>query len=142
MIAIKRFYFDNVSEFKLIKWQAFCANRGVILTYTSPYTFAQNGISKRLNRYILEHLINVCSEKNIPLILWLYLIKSIAHIKNRTYNSVIQKSPFEFLNKSIPNIDYIRILGSLAYILDRIYANKLDVKSKKGLLVSFESLNN
>ena len=111
--------------------------------YTSPYTLAQNGISKRLNRYIIERLVSYCSEKYIPLKLWPLLVEAIAHIKNRTYNSVINKTPFEFLNNSKPNIDYIRIIDSLAYIFNTsTKKSKLDSKSKRGILVEFKSSNN
>ena len=53
----------------------------------------------------------------MPLNLWPYIVQAIAHIKNRTYNPIINKTPYEALIGSKPNIAYIRILGSLAYTL-------------------------
>jgi len=63
------------------------------------------------------------------------------YIKNQTYNLIINKTPFEFLNNSKLNIDYIWIIGSLTYIFDNKYT-KLDTKLKKGILIDFESFNN
>ena len=69
-------------------------------------------------------------------------IQGIAHIKNRLYNSVIKKTPFKALCGKLPTIDYIRILGSLTYVLENKRAYKLANKSDRGILVGFESSNN
>ncbi|TVY32398.1 hypothetical protein LCER1_G009386, partial [Lachnellula cervina] len=64
---------------------------------------------------------------------------------NRTYNSIINKIPFEALTNKKPNIDYIKILGSLVYTLvpkeTRKYS-KLFKKDNKGILIGFELANN
>ena len=140
---------DNAGEFKSNKWTSFCDSKGIVCKYTSPYTPYQNGIAERLNRFILECLIAICSEKNIPLKLWPYLIQAIAHIKNRTYNSIVNKTPYEVLTKTKPNIDYIKILGSLAYVLDpKEHRNstskigKFTYKANKGILIGFRSSKN
>jgi hypothetical protein len=139
---------DNAGEFKSAKWTLFCNNKGIVCEYTSPYTPYQNGIAERLNRYILERLIAVCSDKNIPLKLWPYIVQAIAHIKNRTYNSIIKKTPYEAITKTKPNISYIRILGSLAYVLDpketrtNTDIGKFAHKANKGILIGFRSSKN
>ena len=90
----------------------------------------------------------ICSEKLILLKLWPYLIQAIAHIKNRTYNSIINKTPYEALTGNKPNISYIRILGSLAYILDpkevrnKTSLGKFSNKANKGILIGFRSSKN
>src|SRR5689334_22999588 len=92
-------------------------NKGIICEYTSPYTPAQNGIAEILNKYIINRLITICKDKNIPLKLWPYLIQAIAHIKNRTYNPIINKTPWEAIIGTKPDISYLRILGSLTYTI-------------------------
>ena len=143
-IKIKALRLDNAREFKSNKWNLFCKNKGIICEYTSPYSPSQNGISERLNRFLIERIIAISKEKNIPLSLWPYLSQAIAHIKNRTYNPIINKTPYEALMGNQPNIAYIRTLGSLTYTLvpkeKRI--GKLDYKANKGILVGFESSNN
>ncbi|TVY49982.1 hypothetical protein LCER1_G009162 [Lachnellula cervina] len=70
---------------------------------------------------------------------------TIIYIKNRTYNFIINKTPFEALTNKKPFIGYIKILGSLVYTLvlkeTRKY-NKLFEKGNKGILIGFESANN
>ncbi|CAL3972652.1 unnamed protein product [Diplocarpon coronariae] len=69
-------------------------------------------------------------------------LDSIAYIKNRSYNSIIGKTPYEVLYGKKPNIDYIKILGSITYVLINKNQNKLIEKSDKGILIGFESPNN
>lgn len=66
-VSIKVLRLDNATEFKSHKWDKFCTDKGIVCEYTSPYTQAQNGISERLNRYIIERLISISKEKKIPL---------------------------------------------------------------------------
>ncbi|TVY50647.1 hypothetical protein LCER1_G009225, partial [Lachnellula cervina] len=70
---------------------------------------------------------------------------TIIYIKNRTYNSIINKTPFKALTDKKPFIGYIKILGSLVYTLvlkeTRKYS-KLSEKGNKGILIGFESANN
>jgi hypothetical protein len=141
---IKAIRLDNAKEFKSNKWALFCTNKGIICEYTSPYSAPQNGISERLNRFLIERLIAISKEKSIPLTLWPYLVQAIAHIKNRTYNPIINKTPYEALIGNKPNIAYIKTLGSLAYTLvpKEKKLGKLDNKANKGILVGFESSNN
>ncbi|TVY34292.1 hypothetical protein LOCC1_G008830 [Lachnellula occidentalis] len=70
---------------------------------------------------------------------------AIIHIKNRTYNSIINKTPYEALTNKKPQIGYIKIIGSLAYILvpkETRKSSKLSKKGNKGILLGFESANN
>ncbi|TVY46325.1 hypothetical protein LCER1_G008261 [Lachnellula cervina] len=70
---------------------------------------------------------------------------TIIHIKNRTYNSIINKTPFEALTDKKPFIGYIKILGSLVYTLvpkETRKQGKLSEKGNKGILIGFESANN
>jgi len=71
---IKVFRLDNAKEFKSSKWDLFCKNKGIICEPTSPYSPSQNSISERLNRYLVERIIAISKEKNIPLTLWPYLV--------------------------------------------------------------------
>lgn len=112
------------------------------LNYDATHSPSQNGIAERLNKYLIERLISVCKAKKIPLFLWPQLIQAIAHIKNRSYNSIIEKTPYEALYNKKPNINHIRILGSLTFVLKNKREYKLIEKSDIGILVGFESVNN
>ncbi|CZT10415.1 uncharacterized protein RCO7_10536 [Rhynchosporium graminicola] len=114
---------DNTGEFKSNEKTIFYKDKGIIYKYTSPYSPEQN-------------------DKNIPLFLWPQIIQGIAHIKNRSYNSVIKKSPFEVLFGKKPTLNYIRVLGSLTYVLINKRTNKFKDKSDRGILIRYKSANN
>ena len=147
-ISIKGTHSDNALEFKSNKWVLYCKNKGIYNDYNSPYSSEQMGISERLNRYILERLITICNEKNIPLFLWPYIVRSIVYIKNRTYNSTTKTIPYISIFNTKPNITSIKILGSLSYSLiskevrTKGELGKLANKANIGILVGWESSNN
>ena len=142
---IKALKLDNAKEFKSNKWTIFCNNHGTICEYTSPYSASQNGIAEILNKYVIERLITICQFNNIPLFLWPILIQSIIHIKNRTYNPVINKTPYEALANKKPYISYIKTLGSLTYTLipkEKRPNGKINIKANSGILIGFNLSNN
>ena len=94
---------------------------------------------------MVERLITICKNKHIPLFLWPILIEAIIHVKNRTYNPVVQKTPYEELLNKKPNIKYFRVLGSLTYTLipkETRPKGKIVDKANKGIFISYKSDNN
>ena len=144
-VKIKAFKLDNAKEFKSNKFTLFCSEKGTLLEYTSPYSAPQNGIAKRLNKYVVERLITICKNKHIPLFLQPILIKAIIYIKNGTYNLIVQKTPHEELLNKKPNIKYFKVLKSLTYMLipkETRPKGKIVDKANKGIFISYKSDNN
>jgi len=83
-------------------------------------------------------------EKNIPIFLWPYILQAIAHIKNRTFNSAINTTPYKAVTKEEPDISYFKVLGSLVYtnIPKETRRKELAPRANKGILVGFNSSNN
>ena len=144
-VKIKAFKLDNAKEFKSNKFTLFCNKKGTLLEYTSPYLAPQNGIAERLNKYIVERLITIYKNKYIPLFLQPIFIEAIIYVKNRTYNLVVQKTPYkELLNKK-PNIKYFKVLESLTYTLilkETRLKGKIVDKANRGIFISYKSDNN
>ncbi|TVY34780.1 hypothetical protein LOCC1_G008913, partial [Lachnellula occidentalis] len=72
-------------------------------------------------------------------------IHTIIYIKNRTYNSIINKTLYKALTNKKPEIGYIKIIGLLAYILvlkETRKSSKLFEKGNKGILLGFKLANN
>jgi transposase InsO family protein len=74
---IQRIRADNAGEYRNQKWLDFAQEKGIKMEYTAPYTPAQNGISERFNRTIVERTIAVMKNRNIPIFLWPEIMKSI-----------------------------------------------------------------
>ena len=140
---IQRIRADNALEYKSNSWNGFIKEKGIIMEFTAPYSPEQNGISERLNRTLIERTISTLKEKNIPLFLWPYIVESIGYIKNRTYSRVVNKTPYEVLLNSVPDISNIRILGSIIFknVPKEKKNSKLDIHTEKGILIGFESTN-
>ena len=143
-IKIKAFRLDNTREFKSNKQINFTRDKDIINKYTSPYTPAQNSISKISIKYIKEKLVSIYLEMSIPFKLQPYIIQAITHIKNRTYNRTINITPYKTLNKAKPFIEYIKIISSIVYTLipKEVRKEAFNKKYKKGILIGFESSNN
>ena len=142
-LKIARIRADNAKEYQSTKWTEFTKEKGIINEYTSPYSLEQNGIAERYNRTIIEHARATIIAKNIPIKLWPYIIDAIYYILNRVYNKVIDKTPYEALLESKPNISNIRVLESLVYRLlpNRERESKLSHKGEEGILIGYKSIN-
>jgi hypothetical protein len=89
--------------------------------------------------------VTICKNKHIPLFLWPILIEAIIHIKNKIYNLIIKKTPYEELLKKKLYIKYFRVLGSLTYTLipkETRPNSKIVEKANRGIFISYESDNN
>ena len=97
-----------------------------------------------VNHVIVKRIIIITKEKNISFSLWSYLIQKITYIKNRIYNSIINKILYKTLTNKMFIIGYIKTLKLLIYILNykTNKKNKLNNKNKKRILIGFKSFNN
>ena len=142
-LKIARIRADNAKEYQSTKWTEFTKEKGIINEYSAPYSPEQNGIAERYNRTIIEHARAAIIAKDIPIKLWPYIIEATCYILNRVYNKAINKTPYEALLGSKPDISNIRILGSLVYRLlpkpER--ESKLSLRGEQGILIGFKSIN-
>ena len=73
---------DNGGEYLLKLWDKFLKGQGIRHELTSPYTPEQNGISKRQNRTIFDHVRTILINSSLPLFLLPKAVKYIAYTKN------------------------------------------------------------
>ena len=52
---LKHLRSDGGGEYINALFRTFCAEKGIIMESTAPYSPTQNGIAERLNRTLLEH---------------------------------------------------------------------------------------
>ena len=67
---LKRFRSDSGGEYINEPFKTYCAEAGIIMEQTAPYSPAQNGVAERINRTLLEHARAMIFSKNIPKNLW------------------------------------------------------------------------
>ena len=51
---ISRIRSDNGTEFKNVRMEEYCDERGILQEFSAPYTPQQNGVAERKNRTLIE----------------------------------------------------------------------------------------
>ena len=69
-------------------------------------------------------------------------LETAVYIYNITLHSSLNYiSPFERLYNKKPNLNNIKIQGSITYYLNKIQTTKLEPRAKKAILVGFNNIN-
>ena len=77
----------------------------------------QNGVAERMNRTLAEGMTAMLTEAKLPVSFWAYALHTFQHVHNQSPTSSVPGStPFERWFKRKPEVDNLRIFGSLAYV--------------------------
>lgn len=138
---VKALQLDN--EFKSKELDLYLSSKGIKTRYSAPYTPEQNGAAEIINRVLLNKVRALLITSNLPKYLWGEAILTATYLYNRTPNSSIDfKTPYYLKYKKLPNINNIRIFGSLAYYKEPTsLIKKLDPRATPYYLVGFISNN-
>jgi len=95
----------------------FCKEAGIYHKVTAPYTPEQNGVAERANRTICEPIHVILADMSLQKELWAELVRSIAHIKNRSPTRALKnKTPYEALYGEKPSILHLVAIGTKAFV--------------------------
>jgi hypothetical protein len=136
---VKSLQLDN--EFKSKDLTNYLVSKGIITRFSAPYTSEQNGAAEIVNRILFNKVRALLINSNLPKKLWGEAILSATYLYNRTPSSTIKyKTPFELVYKEQPNLEHIKIWGSL--VLNKKpnqFISKLDAKSYSYYLIGYNS---
>ncbi|KAG0155347.1 hypothetical protein PDIDSM_922 [Penicillium digitatum] len=107
--VIKKVHGDDAPEHKPLA--AYLASKGTVWDPTPPYTKQLNGVAEIKNRHLVEPLVAVMAEYQLPKYLWGLLLGGINYTMNRLYASKIGMSPYEAFFGKKPNLSNLRALG-------------------------------
>lgn len=140
-LKVKKFHSDNAREYRSKDFQDLHRLQGVIGTQSAPYTPAQNGVSERYNRTVIEKARAMLLEAKLPKAYWGEAVTAATYLYNRTPNSSIgYLTPYEAKTGLKPDISSIRIWGSVAYrVMPEIGRKKLDARAKPYILIGYGS---
>ncbi|QQK46171.1 Retrovirus-related Pol polyprotein from transposon TNT 1-94 [Penicillium digitatum] len=93
--TVKRVHGDDATEHKPLA--TYLASKGTVWDPTPPYTKQLNGVAEIKNRHLVEPLVAVMTEYQLPKYLWGLLLGGINYTMNRLYASKIGMSPYEAL---------------------------------------------
>ena len=136
---IKRLHTDN--EFKSKELDNITKDKGIIITYSAPYSHEQNGSAERINRTLFNKVRALLISSNLARKYWAEALVSSVYLYNRTPNSSINyKTPYELRYNEIPDISNIRTWGSLVYKKEPIeLISKLDSRASPYYLIGYGS---
>jgi hypothetical protein len=129
--VVKRLQSDGGGEYAanenaqvLSDFQKICEANGIDHFLTAPHTPAQNGVSERLNRTLVEHAACIMHEAGLAREFWSLAVKHIVWVRNRLWHKALTGpngsglSPFQALNGRPPVVSIARVWGCDAFRLD------------------------
>lgn len=130
---------DNGKELVNDEVKEFCAQEGITIETSAPYSPSQNGIAERYNRTLIELVRAMLIAKGLPLFLWDEGVSHATYIRNRSPTRALKgKTPFEAWTGKKPDVSHFREFGCDVWVLDESKdRSKLAPKSKKMVFVGF-----
>ena len=139
-------YAANENAKVLSEFQRVCEDHGITHDMTSPDTSAQNGISERLNRTLVEHAKAILHDAGLAREFWTLAVKHVAWVRNRIWHKALQLtdgagvSPFQALYGRTPKVSMAKVFGCDAWRLDMTVTKaSLEPKGKKGIFVGLSA---
>ncbi|KAH7556718.1 hypothetical protein BM1_06152 [Bipolaris maydis] len=138
---IKLIQSDN--ELNTKELQKLSNRRGFKLRFTSPFNPEAKGGAERINRTLFDKIRALLFEAKMPNKLWAEALLAAVYLYNRTPHSSINfRTPFEAKYGIKPNINNIKIWGSLAYRKEpKEFVGKLDSRVQPYYLTGYLSNN-
>lgn len=134
---IKVFRSDNGTEYVNANFQKFLKENGIVHHTTIPYSPAQNGVSERANRTIMEKARCMLQDAGLEKRYWAEAVQTAVHIKNRSPTKAVRgATPEEIWTGSKVDVSHFRIFGCVAYALVQC-RKKLDSKSKPYIFTGY-----
>lgn len=136
--VVKRLRCDTGGEFTSSEFKEFLVSNKIKQEFSSPNSPHQNGTAERMWRTLFEMARCLLIEAKLPKFMWNYAVRAAAYIRNRCYNSRLDKTPYEVLMSKKPKLENMHIFGSLCYAYVEKKA-KLDPRCEKGIFVGYDS---
>ena len=141
-VKIKVLRSDNGGEFKSKASEAWSAEHGIHLQYTTPYSPVENSVAERFNRSSMEMVRSLLTQSGIPKPYWGYVYEATVYIKNRIPHTSVGMTPYEGFKGEKPNLSNLRAIGCKAYYrIPDVNRKKLDQKAKIGVHLGYDSSN-
>ena len=113
----------------------FLESKGICAQYTMPGTPQQNGVAKRKNRTLMDMVRSMMNNSSVPVLLWMYALRTAIYLLNRIPSKAVPKTPYELWTGRKPSLRHLHVWGCQAEV--RIYnphERKLDPRTISGFL--------
>lgn len=103
----------------MVEDPAYLQASGTVRKLTTHDTPQHNGVAKRLNRTLAEHVCTVMHASGLPKYLWGEGIMHAVYVKNRSFTrSLEDKTPYEMLTGKKPHLGDLPIWGTKVWVHD------------------------
>nr|GEY24735.1 retrotransposon protein, putative, Ty1-copia subclass [Tanacetum cinerariifolium] len=106
--TIKALRSDRGGEYISQEFKDYLTFCGIVQQLTPPYTPQHNGVSKRINRTLLDMVRSMMSLTTQPLSFWDYALESATRIINVVPTKMVDKTPYELWYGKVPNLSYLK----------------------------------
>jgi hypothetical protein len=132
---------DNGTEHTNRIFREYLSAQGIHHQTTCLYTPAQNGVSERKNRHLLEVARSMMNSMNVPKQLWGQAVLTAAQLINRMHSRVLEwKSPCEMLKGDNGGILPLKVFGYVCFVKDnRLSEGKLDPRAMNCVFVGYSA---
>ena len=136
---VKTFRTDNSGEYCSKEFESFLKEEGITHQLTIPYNPAQNGVSERMNRTLVESARSMMSHGKLPIEFWAESINTAVYLRNRSPTTSLNGiTPYECLFGQKPDVSNLRVFGCVAFAhIPEKQRKKLDEKSHKVVFVGY-----
>lgn len=114
---VKSFISDNGIEFFNSSCHDLFSIGSIVHQSSCVHTPQQNKVVERKHRQLLKVARAIRFQGSIPLRFWGLSVQNVAYMINRIPSSaLVDKSPFEVFYGRKPNLQHLKVLGSLFYV--------------------------
>ena len=109
---------------------------------SAPYTPEHNAFAERVNRTIWDPVRTILIESGLSFRYWDEAANHVAFVKNRTWHSSIDSTPYEKLTGKKPPMKQIRVFGCAAFVFDEKPRSKLSPRGQPGIYSGSDDYGN
>nr|GEW68128.1 hypothetical protein [Tanacetum cinerariifolium] len=114
--TIKALRSDRGGEYISQKFKDYFKACGIVQQLTPPYTPQHNGVSKRINRTLLDMVRSMMNHITLLLSFWDYALESVTRILNMVPTKKVDKTSYELWYGKVPNLSYLKVWGCEALV--------------------------
>ena len=126
------------SEYLSDQFKVFCESKGIRTQLFIPYTPQQNGVAERRNITLLDMVMSMMAQANLPISLWGDALLTATYILNRVPSKTVPLTPYELWNNVKPNLGNLCPWGCAGFVHNQSHKfGKLGLRANKHIFIRY-----